>query len=126
MVTEDYCDFETAKLLKEKGFDARCDKCYAYFADDDVRFITLKYPKLAQLLIENRYACVTLQMARKWLRKVHMIDIVITPSMFRGRYNVCIYKDEHLCCVDFDGVTLSPSYEQACEAAIKYCLENLI
>jgi hypothetical protein len=28
MITEDYVSFETAKLLKEKGFDATCKKYY--------------------------------------------------------------------------------------------------
>ena len=28
MITEDYVSFETAKLLKEKGFNEWCYKCY--------------------------------------------------------------------------------------------------
>lgn len=30
MITEDYVSFETAKLLKEKGFDEKCQKVYMY------------------------------------------------------------------------------------------------
>ena len=29
-ITEDYVSFETAKLLKEKGFNEKCKYCYAY------------------------------------------------------------------------------------------------
>ena len=32
MVTEDYVSFETAKLLKEKGFD---EKCFQYWHEED-------------------------------------------------------------------------------------------
>ena len=31
MITEDYCHFETANLLEEKGFDELCYACYEYF-----------------------------------------------------------------------------------------------
>jgi hypothetical protein len=139
-ITEDYVSFEIAKLLKENGFDVKCDKCYAYFADDDIRFLNLKYPKSAQLLIENRYPCITLQMAMKWLREVHYIhteiclyktsedDIEPKRSRKAPYYTFGIWDsvtgdnvDKRLT-NDFIGDT----YEQACEAAIKYCLENLI
>jgi hypothetical protein len=120
MVTEDYISFETAKLLKEKGFDEYCPK--SYFKMDK----TLKKSGFSEWEKVNEIKAPTQSLAMKWLREVHTIDIVITPSMFRRKYNVCIYKDENLCCVDFDGVTLSPSYEYACEASIKYCLEHLI
>ena len=127
MIIEDYVSFETAKLLKEKGFNGKCNKCYAYFVDDDIRCLDLKYPKLAQSLIANRHPCITLQMAMKWLREVHNIHIdicsiwdtthwlyqvfVITPRTARNSY------------VD---KILYTSYEQAVEAGIKYSLKNLI
>ena len=62
----------------------------------------------------------------KWLRKTHNIVIVPVPSMFWGKYNVSIYKKDNDYPIGFDGDSLLPSYEQACEAAMKYCLENLI
>ena len=125
-ITEDYVSFETAKLLKEKGFDVKCNECYAYFADDDIRVLNLEQRKPAQLLSENRYPCITLQMAMKWLREVHNIVIVVTPSMFWGKYNAHIYEKDNEYPIGFDGGSLCSSYEEACESAIKYCLENLI
>lgn len=138
MITEDYVSFETAKLLKEKGFDAKCNKCYAYFADDDIRFLNLKYPKSAQLLIENRYPCVTLQMAMKWLREVHNINISVVPHSHKEgkpfdyefvywngvKYHIP-YNEKHPTYHELFGRTWK-KHEQACETAIKYCLENLI
>ena len=122
MIKEAYVSFETAKLLKDKGFNvAEIDACvpYVYYSNGKMDFYDDDNPI---------FVCeaVTHQVAMAWLREAHGIDIVITPSMFRKKYNVCIYKDENLCCIDFDGATLAPSYEYACEAAIKYCLENLI
>lgn len=131
MITEDYVSFETAKLLKEKGFDVKCDKCYAYFADDDIRFLNLKYPKSSQLLIEDRYPCITLQMAKKWLREVHDIyyevklllgdKAVKYGDLQLGVYQLSIsgaYRWEHWLYAD--------TYEELYEKYIKYCLENLI
>lgn len=126
---EDYISPEIARLLKEKGFDAKCDKCYAYFADDDIRFLKLKYPKSAQLLIENRYPCITLQMAMKWLVREHRLYVNVTPSV-----EDCHWTEKWHSYVEelnkrypfgrFIGTF--NSHEQACEAAIKYCLERII
>ena len=127
-ITEDYVSFETARLLKEKGFDAKCNKCYAYFADDDIRFLNLKYPKLAQLLIENRYPCITLQMAMKWLREVHNIFIEISVSIdLNGKYHYSYFILNRECKYIRKGYTYFDwNYEEAVEASIKYCLNNLI
>ena len=127
-ITEDFVSFETAKLLRDKGFDETCYACYEYFSSSITMYSGWPFEYKGEPVhnTKDRIKCPTLQMAMKWLREVHTIDIVITPSMFRRKYNVCIYKEEKLCCIDFDGDTLSPSYEQACKSAIKYCLENLI
>ena len=72
-------------------------------------------------------AC-TQQMAMKWLREVHKIFIEISVSIdLNGKYHYsysilnreCKYIRKGY--ADFDW-----NYEQACEVAIKYCLENLI
>lgn len=68
------------------------------------------------------YEAPTLQMAMKWLREVHNIDISVTPDRKAG-YSVLMFKDKRL---PFDTLDSYSTYEQACEAAIKYCLENLI
>lgn len=116
MITEDYVSFDIARLLKEKGFDDF--NCHSYFyKNGDIEEET-RY--------EGDFGRPTIQMAMKWLREVHNIAIVVTPSMFWGKYNVSIYKKGNDYPIGFDGDSLVPSYEQACEAAIKYYLENLI
>ena len=121
MIKEDYVSFETAKLLKEKGFDEACYKRYApthkgYLLADDAGHSNLG-------LSDDNYSAPTLQMAMKWLREVH---------------NIAIETEwEHLWYAYIKPMTSKPSeedyyqcesskYEEACEAAIKYCLEYLI
>lgn len=125
-ITEDYVGFETAKLLKEKGFDARCSKCYAYFADDDIRCLNLSFPKSAQLLSENRYPCITLQMAMRWLRVVHNIFIEISvDAMLKDKgYQWALYDNNTKEIKPYAG--WGDSYEAAVEAAIKYYLQHFI
>lgn len=129
-VTEDYVSFETALLLKKKGFEqVGCQK---------------QYNTLGDLCVGYCYGPVapTLQMAMKWLRKVHNLCLFVIPATidetFRTGYALYPQCDSKLewCASKNDrskatfGVDINKkycdSYEQACEAAIKYCLENLI
>ena len=128
MIQEDYVSFETAKLLKEKGF---CAPCFAYYSEYVDNWKTLKiwrgYAKTYDTVRNNGYVLVpTLQTAMKWLREVHHIIFVFKPSYFSG--DECTYWTyERWCGDNFDGEVLSfKTYEEACETAIKYCLDNLI
>lgn len=123
MITEDYVSFETAKLLKEKGFDETTDK---QFNSDK---IVSDYNITDRSRHPERYLdAPTLQMAMKWLREVHNYNIEIDTigQKFRNTlfWRSVIYNLEHdiECYREED----FKSYEEACEAAIKYCLENLI
>lgn len=126
MITEDYVSFEVAKLLKEKGFDWACIGYYVYDEPDDV-----KYSFLCETnsIWESRCCSApTLQMAMKWLREVHKLYIEITPSSKTNEFIVDSYRID-IVTKTFDTIYVSSgydTYEQACEAAIKYCLENLI
>lgn len=85
MITEDYVSFETAKLLKEKGFDEPCSHIYRndgmHLYCGDARLTTLTNTEIdePQDWVSETFtcACPTLQMAMKWLREVHKIFICI-------------------------------------------------
>lgn len=118
MITEDYVSFETAKLLKEKGFDESLHYVYQPNTKTPIYVTTPKNFNGG----ENRYSAPTLQMAMKWLREVHKIFIRVIQSHI-----------EYCACEIYYGIVnyynfreSFASYEEACEAAIKYCLENLI
>jgi len=121
MITEDYVSFEIAKLLKEKGFDWECE--------------TMKFfpePDYDQESPDGVYAP-TLQAAMNWLRRKH--NLAISTSVTVDGWHSCVSQiklDSEGFVVDIiDGIDNGniPScdtYGEACEAAIKYCLENLI
>ena len=112
MVCEDYVSFETAKLLKEKGFDG----CPLFHYDDCGQiWIPGGYNKNKKW----HFPAPTLQMAMKWLREVHKIAI-------NAEWKHMWYANIKPMTSESVGDYVSDSYEEACELAIKYCLENLI
>lgn len=133
MITEDYVSFETAKLLKDKGF---CEPCFAYYSEyiDNWRTFKIwkKYPKTYDTVRNDGYVLVpTLQMAMKWLRKVHKIGVfpstytTIKGSDITHTYGTAIINLNTYGLMTLDSMDRE-TYEEACETAIKYCLENLI
>ena len=122
-INEDYCDFETAKLLKEKRFDENINT----YRDDFILHGSIVIP-LQECVSKDRVKTPTLQMAMKWLRKVHHIH---ANPIRQGSYDDL--SEDYSWIVARDGiiyrnqsVSKRLSYEEACEAAIKYCLTNLI
>ena len=125
-MTEDYVSFETAKLLKEKGFD---ELCRSYWPNN--HSLSFEHTKLF-VSYDNDFVYLlrpTLQMAMKWLREEKDVQIEIaivgtntweSPTKWMYGFR-CQTKDV----IDRRNADFS-SYEDACEAAIKYCLENLI
>lgn len=174
MITEDYVSFETAKLLKKKGFDGPCYKVWESYgglqtlvgAPSFVEGETVVNRELVDAaakqyvyeysIINNNvegYLAPTLRMAMKWLREKHNILLVVdyeyecdtTPYYFKiyrlgenGKPERVAIKGvsygkndnaaEHI--VGYRDWERSKSdystYEEAAEAAIKYCIENLI
>lgn len=122
MIQEDYVSFETAKLLKEKGFDYPTLRYY-YDEDGDLLFSAWRVDNG-----KNGFVAPTLQMAMKWLRKVHYIFIrPNTNFLYPIRYycEIFCYGDNLKTQQDVTTENFE-SPEEACEAGIKYCLENLI
>lgn len=126
MLTEDYCGFETAKLLKEKGFN---EECYQkYDSEGYLSFNHIGYINSEKCCDDFCALAPTLQMAMKWLRDIYGLHIWVEYSRFDFNnerpylWNIVETK--------IDGCYWGGSYhkrpETAVEAAIKYCLENLI
>jgi len=138
MITEDYVSFEVAKLLKEKGFDGKCHSHYypCHYPDGSIQYhkyeSSVKGDKCwydvysLKTLPVDHYLAPTLQIAMKWLREVHCLTIDIFH--YRDwKVTIKTIPNDYLK-ADYSNDELKPSetYEQACEAAIKYCLENLV
>ena len=121
MITENYVSFETAKLLKEKGFEG---KMHTFYTEEGTE-IESSYVVPSNFFPIYRP---TLQMAMKWLRKVH--EIFIRPNinfLYPIRYycEIFCYGDNLKTQQDVTTENFE-SPEEACKEAIRYCLENLI
>lgn len=128
MITEDFCSFEVAKLLKEKGFDK-----FSYYGWNEQLF-DKEHPRNFSIGIDDKkqwISCHTHQMAVKWLREVHKVLIVIDAyhadhwEGYIDSFEISIYSHASTIIVPNE-IAHHTDYTEAAEAAIKYCLENLI
>lgn len=117
MIKERYCSFEVAKLLKEKGFNEDCRDSYDWGGNFHLN-------TSANNGSIKKIAAPTQSMAIDWLREVYHLHItVFSSSQESWMYRVTKpHQTLEEGCYGEDYT----SYEEACEAAIKYCLENLI
>lgn len=132
-ITEDYVSFEISKLLKEKGFNEYCFKEY-YISNRELSNVSID---ARYNTTNNRVSAPTLQMAMKWLRIEHNIHIEPIPYAtvdgFYWAYKIVggiispnIIPLPNYCVKVLKQKAGMESCEEATEAAIKYCLENLI
>lgn len=120
MIKERYCSPEVSKLLKEKGFDI---SVWTRYEDDDEVIFGDKYNWNNSPM--GQISAPTQSMAMDYLREVHNIDICPFPYQYdyiTCGYKVVIYKNKEI----YLTITGFKIYKEACDVAIKYCLENLI
>ena len=137
-LTEDYVSFETAKLLKKKRFNEPCRGNY-YWGFDDKDNSIVEFGEWTAQAYNNDFedeaficSAPTLQMAMKWLRRNHNLFIQPLAGVTGGKW----WYDFDIIPVNrrdikWNYYTEMPvveygSPEEAIEAAIKYCLENLV
>ena len=128
MLKEVFVSLETAKLLKEKGFDVVTD--FVYFESGDV------FPNFFTRSGKVYYPRPTLALAMRWLREVHNYVINIgLDSYVKGcdpmGYYVYInrYNDpfeEHCPQMTADDKVFFKTYEEAAEIAVNYVLRTYI
>ena len=126
MITEDYCSYEVAKLLKEKGFD---EPTWTRYEDNDEVIFGDKYNWNNSPM--GQISAPTHQMAMKWLREVHNIGIF--PSTYTHISDRKVIHSYGTAIINLktyelmtDSYLSNDTYEEAVETALKYCLENLI
>lgn len=126
MITEDFCSYEVAKLLKEKGFN---EPTWTRYEDNNEVIFGDKYNWNNSPM--GQISAPTHQMAMKWLREKYKIMITIIPQEVNvGVDRMCyaIYRiTEDLYQALYNGKVdnLVDSYEECVEAALKYSLEKI-
>ena len=128
MITEDYVSFETAKLLKEKGFNEKTYRCYNLCTEEhelsDMDDIALNNWELDN----DGVTAPTLQMAMKWLRDekgiaiIPIIDSILDHEKFLWDIKIAVAKTNET----FSQGWVYENPESGYDRAIRYCLENLI
>lgn len=123
MITEDYVNRELSFLLSLKGFDE--PTLYHYIGENKMSNHTIDYALLKNSETDNCRSAPTLQMAMKWLREVHKLAINVEFQIDCHTWKWRIYRIEPLK-GKYTNFKHYNTYEEACIAAIKYALENLI
>lgn len=133
MITEDYVSLETAKLLKEKGFDEPCDNRYyethtGFNLGLDPGYTNSHWEDWYKDMGVRNYSAPTLQMAMKWLREkkgiavIPVLSSVLDNEKFLWDIKIVVAKNH----TKYSQGWVYEKQEAAFETAIKYCLENLI
>ena len=141
MAKEQYVTYETAKLLKEKEFDWKCNRYYLERASDNEPLLCPgsimygeDYNKRLQRddlsvhinVSSGKISAPTQQMAMRWLREekgIHIYPIPVTGF----NYIVTVYAEQGNEAPN--RILLGNrynAYEDAVEAALEYALRNLI
>ena len=152
-LSEDYCSYEVAKLLKEKGFDEPttfvwyqhlpisldCQKlankkARDYFYHDETTEHNSSYKNSRhkpEYIHGDIFSCPTHQMAMKWLREK---GVYLNIRIALNRMEDDVINNIHwvVDILDFssgewkDNDILTDTYEQTVDAALKYCLTYMI
>ena len=127
MITEDYCSYEVAKLLKEKGFPFMANVGALWINEQGSTKLSASFAPITW--DKDGYTpCISLDLAMKRLREKGII-ISLSPTM-----NVLNAHNGYLVSIDrivsgelkYEQEFGLDTYEEAVEAALKYSLENLI
>jgi hypothetical protein len=123
MLKEDYCSFEVAKLLKEKGFNEPIRCWYDNTKDFHESGVKMRNSDC----INPTIMCPTHQMAIAYLRKkgiaiIPIISSILDNEKFLWNVNIIIAKTGETCSQGW----VYESYESIVDNALEYVLKNLI
>jgi hypothetical protein len=130
MITEDYCSYEVAKLLKENGFSMG-EHLFMY-VNKDGKLMTDHQACLTMTneeygtFFDDYIPTVTQALAMKWLREEQGIVITIDYNEDEDcedneKYGFTVYRKNKR---EIDLATF-PTYEEAVDAALKWCPTEL-
>lgn len=119
MIEESYVSFETAKLLKEAGFDA---PCYVQYSDRGVQW-DASYPENFNA-DDWGYSCPTQALAARWLREVHGIHVFSVYQYLPEKWS---YVIQDMAYVNSEkGMKLHTDVFDSCEESLESGLREAI
>ena len=140
---DEIVSFETAMLLKEKGFN---EPCSYYYEDDDLYKLGYYHGDGTGLVcnnspIDGRFLCEKMQctaptqsLAQKWLRETRNVTFNANPHSNDGKiiYVVTIkvissnkYIDFNVMMDTSNKATMFDTYEDAIESGLRHCLKSI-
>ena len=129
MITEQYVTFETARMLKEAGFDSPTRGIYRTNRTGDHSFVEYNMKQTVDDLSWNagdgfqyEYLAPTQSLAARWIREVHNLHVLCELTKYMDWF-YCIDRIEpyeHVSNTDFD------CFEDALEAGLQEALQQII
>ena len=109
MIVEQFVSFDTARMLKEAGFDVPCTSQYT----EGMGVWNVEYPYNFNE-DDFGYSRPTQALAARWLREVHNINVMV--DVYNRDYYVCnVYKNKHLMIIRN---IVTSSFEKALEEGL--------
>lgn len=119
MIEEQFVSFETAKMLKEAGFDA---PCYVQYSDRGVQW-DASYPENFNA-DDWGYSCPTQALAVRWLREVHGIHVFPVYQYLPEKWS---YVIQDMAYVNSEkGMKLHTDVFDSCEESLESGLREAI
>ena len=134
MIEEQFVSFETAKLLKEAGFDVPTRGTWIKNYTGDAAFVEHFYGHTTDDIsrhsadgFQYEYLAPTQALAARWLRDAHHINVYACFDYEKFDEKKWFFTREHTMVNDdsavYCSITNYNSYEEALEAGLKHGLE---
>ena len=131
-MTEELVTLETAKLLKEKGFNWKCE--HTISCDNIIRRYDIPQSMSCSTEIDNEpveFLCPVLYIAQKWLREIRGVNVWVEPVIGkRWKISFCDFNSpiEESDWMENEinkgnGYKVYDTYEEALEAGLQEALK---
>lgn len=125
-VKDQHVTYETAKALKDKGFNEPVDRIIWVSGDnkDTDTVAILEKMRNSDLDRDDIFSCPTHQMVLSWLRETYHLFIEVSLGMSLGGVYCFDYSVLDSNCKYISKAFTGTTYEDATEKAIQDCLAN--
>lgn len=131
MIEESYVSFDTARMLKEAGFEANLKTRYVEEEKDEWAFWDFGTKRSDYNYFDDTIACPTQALAARWLREVHDTFVKMERvgsfdgKEFRFYWSFSIISVSTACLKSISGGRYD-GYKEALEVGIVQVLERII